>query len=47
MVIDSTEASIYSFQPDARGPARFKWGDVADAEPAVPGWRLAVDTLFA
>ncbi len=21
--------------------------DVADAEPAVPGWRLAVDALFA
>lgn len=25
----------------------FKAGDVADAEPAVPGWRLAVDELFS
>jgi len=24
----------------------FKRGDVADAEPAVPGWRMAVDELF-
>ena len=24
----------------------FRRGDVADAEPAVPGWRLSVDTLF-
>jgi len=27
-------------------PARFGRGDVADAEPALPGWRLAVDKLF-
>ena len=25
----------------------FRRGDVADAEPAVPGWRLDVDKLFA
>lgn len=25
----------------------FRLGDVADAEPAVPGWRLSVDALFA
>src|SRR5919199_975393 len=24
----------------------FRRGEVADAEPAVPGWRLAVDNLF-
>jgi Uma2 family endonuclease len=27
-------------------PVIFRRGDVADAEPAVPGWRLAVDELF-
>ncbi len=27
-------------------PRIFRRGDIADAEPAVPGWRLAVDTLF-
>ena len=25
----------------------FRRGDTADAEPAVPGWRLKVDDLFA
>jgi hypothetical protein len=24
----------------------FRRGDIADAEPAVPGWRMAVDELF-
>jgi hypothetical protein len=33
---------------DALQPAAvFGPGDTADAEPAVPGWRLAVDDLFA
>jgi len=27
-------------------PVRFGKGDSADAEPAVPGWRLSVDWLF-
>jgi len=30
--------------PDA--PQIFRRGDVADAEPAVPGWRMNVDDLF-
>lgn len=25
----------------------FRRGDVADAEPAVPGWRIALDEVFA
>lgn len=28
-------------------PRVFRRGQVADAEPAVPGWRLAVDQIFA
>jgi len=28
-------------------PITFRPGQVADAEPAVPGWRLAVDAIFA
>jgi Uma2 family endonuclease len=28
-------------------PSSFRLGDVADAEPAVPGWRAAVDDLLA
>ena len=34
----------------AKSPARptvFKAGDEADAEPAVPGWRIPVDRVFA
>lgn len=27
-------------------PVIFRRGDIADAEPAVPGWRLAVDDVF-
>ena len=27
-------------------PTIFRRGDMADAEPAVPGWRMAVDDLF-
>lgn len=30
--------------PDA--PTTYRRGDLAEAEPAVPGWRLAVDALF-
>jgi Uma2 family endonuclease len=26
---------------------RFSRGDTADAEPAVPGWRIALDDVFA
>lgn len=27
-------------------PTTFRCGDIADAEPAVPGWRVAVDAIF-
>ena len=27
-------------------PRVFRRGDIADAEPAVPGWRMPVDELF-
>ncbi len=32
---------------DPTAPVVFRPGDTADAEPAVPGWRLKVDELFA
>jgi Uma2 family endonuclease len=31
---------------DPDNPVIFRRGDIADAEPAVPGWRMAVDELF-
>jgi len=39
-VIKSYKAS------DPENPVIFRRGEVADAEPAVPGWRMAVDELF-
>jgi Uma2 family endonuclease len=32
---------------DPNNPRLFRRGEIADAEPAVPGWRMAVDDLFA
>lgn len=32
---------------DPNNPKIFRRGDLADAEPAVPGWRIAVDELFS
>jgi Uma2 family endonuclease len=31
-------------QPDR--PIIYRRGEIADAEPAVPGWRIPVDALF-
>lgn len=32
---------------DPDNPVIFRRGTIADAEPAVPGWRMAVDELFS
>jgi Uma2 family endonuclease len=32
---------------DPDPPVTFRRGDIADAEPAVPGWRVAVDWIFS
>jgi hypothetical protein len=39
-VIKSYKAS------DPDNPVIFRRSDIADAEPAVPGWRMAVEELF-
>ena len=31
---------------DPDNPTIYRRGDIAEAEPAVPGWRMAVDDLF-
>ena len=31
---------------DPDNPTTYRRGDIAEAEPAVPGWRMAVDDLF-
>jgi hypothetical protein len=34
------------FAADPLTPVVFRRGELAHAEPAVPGWRLGVDDLF-
>jgi Uma2 family endonuclease len=45
--VDPRERCVRIFRPDApERPTVFKKGQQADAEPAVPGWRMAVDEIF-
>jgi Uma2 family endonuclease len=42
-----SEDVIKAYKPSAPGqPVIYRRGDIADAEPAVPGWRMAVNDLF-
>ena len=42
-----SEDVVRVYRHDApQNPAIYRRGDLANAEPAVPGWRLAVDELF-
>jgi Uma2 family endonuclease len=42
------EDTVRSYRASAPDVARvYRRGETADAEPAVPGWRFAVDELFA
>ena len=42
-----SEEVIRSYKAtDPDHPMIFRRGEIADAEPAVPGWRMAVDELF-
>jgi Uma2 family endonuclease len=46
--VDPMAETIHSYRasrPDQ--PVVFRKGDVADAEPACPGWRIGVDEVFA
>jgi Uma2 family endonuclease len=46
--VDPVARTITSFRADApTQPVVFRAGDIADAEPAVPGWRIPVDDIFA
>lgn len=45
--VDPVALTIASYRADSpTQPIFFGRGQVADAEPAVPGWRLAVDDVF-
>jgi Uma2 family endonuclease len=46
--VDTLNECIYAYHvSDPDHPKVFRRGDLADAEPAVPGWRVAVDWIFA
>jgi Uma2 family endonuclease len=46
--VDPRTQNIRVYRPEAPGqPVTFSLGQWADAEPAVPGWRIAVDEVFA
>ena len=45
--VDPIAETIASYRHDAPDkPTIFRRGDIADAEPAVPGWRIPVDEVF-
>ena len=45
--VDPETKVVQSYRSDPASPvATFRPGDTADAEPAVPGWRVPVDDLF-
>ena len=45
--VDAVAGTIACYRDAASEPTIFARGDVADAEPALPGWRLNVAELFA
>ncbi len=45
LLSDEVVKSYSASDPD--NPKIFRRGDIADAEPAVPGWRMPVDDLFS
>ncbi len=45
--VDPEAEIVLSYKADSPDqPVTFLKGQIADAEPAVPGWRLAVDEIF-
>jgi hypothetical protein len=46
--VDTMHNRIFKYRANAPGqPVVFNGGEEADAEPAVPRWRMAVDKVFA
>jgi Uma2 family endonuclease len=44
--VDPIAKAVRRHRPGEGAPTTFVAGDEADAEPAVPGWRLSVEWLF-
>jgi len=46
--VDPLAESIHVFRStDPTNPTVYRRGQIAEAEPAVPGWRVAVDWIFS
>lgn len=45
--VDPVARVVRRYRPGEAAPVVFGAGEQADAEPAVPGWRLAIDWLIA
>jgi len=45
--VDPDAATVTVHRPAPAPPVTFRRGEVADAEPAVPGWTMPVDAVFA
>jgi Uma2 family endonuclease len=46
--VDPVAEQIHVYRTDnPTHPVTYQRGDIADAEPAVPGWRVAVDDIFS
>jgi Uma2 family endonuclease len=45
--VDPIAETIACYRPGVPNPVIFRRGDVANAEPAVPGWQMAVVEVFA
>jgi Uma2 family endonuclease len=45
--VDPQAGVVHVYRAGAAQPVTFGAGDTADAEPAVPGWRVAVDWIFS
>jgi Uma2 family endonuclease len=46
--VDPVNEVVYVYKSDApTQPVAYRRGQVAEAEPAVPGWRMPVDEVFA
>lgn len=46
--VDPLAECVWKYEAGSPGQAtRFTRGEQADAEPALPGWRIAVDRMFA
>jgi Uma2 family endonuclease len=46
--VDPLAESVHIYRADdPNNPVTYRQGDVAEAEPALPGWRVPISDVFA